>query len=341
MDHGPRTSIIGLGNPLMGDDGVGIAVVERLARLTLPADVEVLDGGTGGITLLHLMEGATRVIFVDAVEMGRAPGAIGCFDLNQVDAAEQGALSLHETGLPQVLALGRELGPLPEMLLVGVQPACVAPGTILSPRVTDALPELVERILRAVGGYAILLPMQAEILEKLKAIPAGWQRRLYFMGVLGEALVPVGVRPVIVGGNAVEFYTLGGYATADIDLVVAERAEVDRCLAAMGFTREGRHWFSEELDLAVEIPGSVLAGDRSRVTEVEIDDRLVYLIGLEDLIIDRLNAFVHWRSARDGEWAEQLLALHFDEVDFDYLRCRAADEGVGDTLQKILSGLEP
>ncbi|MDO3377755.1 hydrogenase maturation protease [Geoalkalibacter halelectricus] len=335
------TIILGLGNPLMGDDGVGIVAVERLAALDLPPGVEVVDGGTGGLTLLHLMEGAARVIFVDAVDMGRAPGAIACFDLNRVDVAEQGALSLHETGLPQVLALGRELGVLPRVILYGVQPACVAPGTRLSPNVKDALPELVGRILREVGEHAILFPMQTEILEQLKAIPAGWQRRLYFMGVLGEVLAPAGVRPVIVGGNAVEFYTLGGYATADIDLVVAERAEVDRCLAAMGFTREGRHWFSEELDLAVEIPGSALAGDPERVTEVEIDGRLVYLIGLEDLIIDRLNALVHWRSARDGEWAEQMLALHFDEVDFDYLRRRAQGEGVGDALQAILNRMEP
>lgn len=181
--------------------------------------------------------------------------------------------------------------------------------------------------------------MNERTLEKLKAIPAGWQRRLYFMGVLGEALAPEGVRPVIVGGNAVEFYTLGGYATADIDLVVAEREAVDRCLCAFGFGREGRHWYSEELDLAVEIPGSVLAGDPARVTEVEIDGRLVYLIGLEDLVIDRLNALVHWRSARDGDWAEQMLALHFDEVDFDYLRRRAETEEVGNALEEMLKRL--
>ena len=147
MDHGPRTSIIGLGNPLMGDDGVGIAVVERLARLTLPADVEVLDGGTGGITLLHLMEGATRVIFIDAVEMGRPPGCIACFDLGRVPVAEQTALSLHQSGLPQILALARELGPLPEVILYGVQPEVVAPGIGLSPCVAAALSELSARIL--------------------------------------------------------------------------------------------------------------------------------------------------------------------------------------------------
>ncbi|WP_305046353.1 hydrogenase maturation protease [Geoalkalibacter sp.] len=141
------TRIIGIGNPLMGDDGLGIAAVERLARLDLPKGVEVMDGGTGGLTLLHLMEGAARVLFIDAVEMGQPPGCIARFDLGGVEVAEQSALSLHESGLPQILALARELGPLPEVILYGVQPARVAPALELSPRVAEALPALLARIL--------------------------------------------------------------------------------------------------------------------------------------------------------------------------------------------------
>ena len=182
--------------------------------------------------------------------------------------------------------------------------------------------------------------MSRELFEKIKAVASGWQRRLYFMGVMTEALAKEGIRPIVVGGNAVEFYTLGGYATGDIDLVVSDRSTADRFLASVGFEREGRHWYSEALDLAVEIPGSRLAGDPERLTEVEIDGRSVYLIGIEDLIVDRLNALVHWKSERDGEWAEEMLVLHFREIDFPYLKERAAVEGAGEALAEMLAGMK-
>ena len=182
--------------------------------------------------------------------------------------------------------------------------------------------------------------MSQELFERIKAVPAGWQRRLHFMGIMTEALAEEGIRPIVVGGNAVEFYTLGGYATGDIDLVVSDRSVVDRFLASAGFEREGRHWYSEELDLAVEIPGSTLAGDPERVTEVEIDGRSVYVIGIEDLIVDRLNALVHWKSERDGEWAEEMLVLHLREIDLSYLKDRAAAEGAGESLARMLARLK-
>ncbi len=142
------TKIIGIGNPLMGDDGVGIAVIERLAAMSLPPGVEVIDGGTGGITLLHLLEGAARVFFVDAVDMSRPAGTIALFSAGQILQSDSLALSLHQTGLPQVLALGRALGSLPFIILYGIQPASMARGLELSPAVSAAVSPLAERILR-------------------------------------------------------------------------------------------------------------------------------------------------------------------------------------------------
>jgi len=141
--------IIGVGNPLMGDDGIGIAAAERLAALPLPAGVEVIDGGTGGLTLLDLMAGAERVILLDAVEMGLPPGSIARLDAGEIDAEAAGAaLSLHETGLAAVLALGREMGSLPERIVVfGVEPASLERRLGLSPTVAAALEALVARVL--------------------------------------------------------------------------------------------------------------------------------------------------------------------------------------------------
>lgn len=143
-----RVRIIGVGNPLMGDDGIGIAAAERLAALSLPDGVEVVDGGTGGLTLLSLMEAAATVILVDAVAMGREPGTIVRVTPEEVVMPKgEGALSLHETGLAQVLALGRELGTLPAVIVYGVQPHSVERRIGLSPPVARALGPLLEQVL--------------------------------------------------------------------------------------------------------------------------------------------------------------------------------------------------
>ena len=107
----------------MGDDGAGPAVIETLRRQALPQNVELLDGGTAGLVLLDLMADAERVILVDAVGMGVAPGTVRRFTLDQVALAEHSALSLHQTGLAEVLLLGREMDMLPPSLVVfGIQP---------------------------------------------------------------------------------------------------------------------------------------------------------------------------------------------------------------------------
>ncbi|HEU5041742.1 MAG TPA: hydrogenase maturation protease, partial [Gemmatimonadales bacterium] len=70
-----RTLVLGLGNPLMGDDGLGLAALERLAtRWVVPPEVQLLDGGTGGLQLLPPIEDADRLIFLDVIEAGEEPG---------------------------------------------------------------------------------------------------------------------------------------------------------------------------------------------------------------------------------------------------------------------------
>jgi hydrogenase maturation protease len=137
----PAIRVIGVGNPLAGDDGVGIAVIEQLERAGLPAGVGIIDGGTGGLTLLTLMEGAVRVILVDALEMGREAGAVAGFTYAAgLFAAGPAGFSLHQAGLGEVLALGAELGDLPELFIVGIQPAVLELGQGLSAAVAAAVP---------------------------------------------------------------------------------------------------------------------------------------------------------------------------------------------------------
>ncbi|MBC7228749.1 MAG: hydrogenase maturation protease, partial [Thermoflexales bacterium] len=153
-NSGPRTLILGLGNPLRGDDGVGPRVVAELLRRGLPAGMEAVDGGTGGLDLLHLMEGWDRVVIVDAAELGRRPGEFLRFTPEDVHlVGSLVSLSSHSAGLADALALARALGrPLPEIVIYGVQPERMDWEEGLSPAVEAALPRLVEEILD-VSGY--------------------------------------------------------------------------------------------------------------------------------------------------------------------------------------------
>ncbi len=148
--------VLGLGNPLQGDDGVGCQAIEVLRQLALPDMVEVVDGGTPGIGLIHLLEGRSRAILVDAAEMGRAPGAVVRFRPDEVTltgATER--FSLHRSAVSDALALAAALNlPLPEIVFFGVQPARVEWDTALSPAVADALPGLVQVILSEIADSA-------------------------------------------------------------------------------------------------------------------------------------------------------------------------------------------
>jgi len=144
----PDTLVIGLGNPLRGDDGVGVRVAELLAELPLPNGVEVIDGGTRGLDLVNLMEGWPRVILVDAAQVGKAPGEYVRFHPDQVRlAGEDGHISIHDAGLRDALLLAQVLGVLPEEVIVfGVQPASLDWEAGPSPAVEAALPGLLEAV---------------------------------------------------------------------------------------------------------------------------------------------------------------------------------------------------
>lgn len=172
-------------------------------------------------------------------------------------------------------------------------------------------------------------------LQTLKKITVPFERRLYFVGILTRLLSQKNIRPILVGGNAVEFYTLGGYATGDVDIVVSDHDAFNKTLRAIGFKKTGRHWYSKELDLAVESPASRLAGDFDRLTEVTIKGLKAYVIGIEDIIIDRLNAFVHWKSLDDARWAKEMIVLKMKDIDWKYLEGQAKKEGTLSALKKI------
>ena len=146
---GQATLVIGLGNPLRGDDGVGIRVIQALAEYDLPHNVEVLDGGTQGLGLVNLLEGQQRVIFVDAADVGQSPGEFVRFTLAEARLlGNETQLSVHAAGLREALLLAQALKMLPpEVLIFGVQPESLAWKTGLSPPVEAGLAKLVSAIM--------------------------------------------------------------------------------------------------------------------------------------------------------------------------------------------------
>jgi hydrogenase maturation protease len=144
-----KTLIVGLGNPLRGDDGVGARVVQVLATEELPDGVEVVDGGTQGLGLVSLMEGWPRVIVVDAANVGKAHGEFTRFTLNETRLlGSDDQVSVHAAGLRDALLLAQVLGVLPqEVVIYGIQPANLDWDTELSPPVKATVPEIVRRIL--------------------------------------------------------------------------------------------------------------------------------------------------------------------------------------------------
>lgn len=143
-----RTLVLGLGNPLMGDDGVGVAAVERLeADWELPAGVSVVDGGTWGMNLLPMIEAAEGLILVDAIRHGGAPGSHVHLERHELPRYFAHKISPHQIDLREVLALAEWRGTLPRQLVaIGVEPGRVEMVHALSPAVDAAMDELVERV---------------------------------------------------------------------------------------------------------------------------------------------------------------------------------------------------
>jgi hydrogenase maturation protease len=139
-----RTLVLGLGNPIMGDDGLGLAVLDRLrAEWVLPVDVEMVDGGTWGMRLLPLIEAAERVLLLDAIDLGLEPGSPVVLEREQLPRHFAHKLSPHQIDLREVLALAELRGTLPaDIVAVGAQPERVELAAELSPALARRLGEI-------------------------------------------------------------------------------------------------------------------------------------------------------------------------------------------------------
>lgn len=144
-----RILVMGVGNTLMQDDGVGGAVTARLAEAPdRDPDLELIDGGTIGLSLLPQLEDADAVIVVDAAELGAEPGALRVFLDRAIDHQLSGKRrTVHEVALLDLFSAAAIRGRMPaHRALVAVQPACTEWGLELTPDVEAAVPRACETI---------------------------------------------------------------------------------------------------------------------------------------------------------------------------------------------------
>lgn len=153
-----RTVVIGLGNPLMTDDGAGLAALRALSEgWTFTGDVALVDGGTWGMNLLPIVEEADRVLLLDAVHVRARPGTVVEMERAELPRFFALKLSPHQIDLKDVLALAELRGTLPEdTIAIGVEPDRIEMGTELSAVVQAALSEVVERAVRRLEGWGHL-----------------------------------------------------------------------------------------------------------------------------------------------------------------------------------------
>jgi hydrogenase maturation protease len=155
----PTVLVLGAGNILLSDEGIGVRVVEALQRYQVPERVEILDGGTCGMDLLDIIAGRDHLILVDAVDTGSPPGTVVRIADDEIPAVFRTKISPHQLGLQDVLALLRLLGTAPShVTVIGVQPASLDLGLQLSPVVAGRLDEMVAMVTRELASIGVALP---------------------------------------------------------------------------------------------------------------------------------------------------------------------------------------
>lgn len=152
-----KTLVLGLGNVLLSDEGVGVHVVRLLReRYRFPQEVEILDGGTLGLDLLPYIEDAGRLLIVDALQMDALPGTLARLVGDEIPAILSLKYSPHQMGLSDLLAAARLRGHLPaEIVLWGVQPASLEVGLELSPTVAAQVETLIRNVLAELQRWGI------------------------------------------------------------------------------------------------------------------------------------------------------------------------------------------
>jgi hydrogenase maturation protease len=147
-----KTMILGVGNLLLRDEGVGVHVATNLQEYPLPDSIEVIEGGTDGFKLFHLIMEADRLIVVDCVKGGDEPASIYRFEIDDFDHfPDLYKTSVHQISITEVINLSGTMRTPPRTTIIGVEPDEISMSMELSPKVQAKLPKVLEIVLETAG----------------------------------------------------------------------------------------------------------------------------------------------------------------------------------------------
>jgi hydrogenase maturation protease len=151
--------VAGVGNLLKHDDGLGIHLIEKLKEIKLPNNVEIMDLGISGMDILHHSENFDKIIFLDAIKVGKPPGTVYRIKPRDVEVGENSLrdviyMSMHEIDLEKVIALGRKLGQMPnDVVIIGCEPKEINLMKIaLTKEVETAIPNIIQLVLEELNS---------------------------------------------------------------------------------------------------------------------------------------------------------------------------------------------
>jgi len=171
IDHMPKTLILGVGNVLMGDEGVGVHAVRLLEHDPRPLPAAVVDGGTGGFHLLGYFEEYDPIVMIDASMDGKQAGTVSLIRPRFASDFPR-VLSAHDIGLRDLLESASLLRPLPGMFLITVSVESLQPMKLeLSPSVSAALPKVTEMVRRVVDSLSVSAGCQTAPLTSSQSSP--------------------------------------------------------------------------------------------------------------------------------------------------------------------------
>ena len=154
----PKIAVVGFGNILMGDEGVGVHVINELSKVQCPkSNVQLIDGGTSALDVILSLKDIDKLVVVDAVKNGGIPGEIYKFHnftipyedkFSQFHNSEMQKTSLHDLNLVDALKIAEKLGAIPkEIVFIGVEPKEIAPKIGLSEELKIKIPEIIKTVL--------------------------------------------------------------------------------------------------------------------------------------------------------------------------------------------------
>jgi hydrogenase maturation protease len=146
-----KVVVLGVGNLLLGDEGVGVHLIQKLREMEIGERVELVDGGTSLLDFIPQRENVSKLIIVDAVKLGGKPGkTYKIYVDDSLLKAERGMTSLHQLGVVETLAIAQKMGKLPPTIIIGIEPKDMGYGLELSPEIEREMGKMVNLILEEV-----------------------------------------------------------------------------------------------------------------------------------------------------------------------------------------------